>query len=88
MANKPLKGMSMERVSVEDLENQMSKIVNESILFFSRVSLQILSRSSLHFMGIRIFIVGYVKNVKRLFFFKTGCSSDSLMTGMSHEITD
>ena len=50
----------------------MSKIVNESILFFSRVSLQILSRSSLHFMGIRIFIVGYVKNVKRHFSAKQG----------------
>ena len=37
------------------------KIVDESILFFS---LKILSRSSLHFVGIRIFIVGCVWNVK------------------------
>ena len=33
------KGMTMERVIVEELENQMSKIVDESILVFCRVSL-------------------------------------------------
>ena len=43
----------------------MMKIVDESILFFSKVSLlKILSRSSLHFVGIRVFIVVYVRNVK------------------------
>ena len=41
------------------------KIVNESILFFSRVSLlKILFRSSLHFVGIRVFIVGCMRNAK------------------------
>ena len=41
------------------------KIVDESILFFSRVSLlKILFGSSLHFVGIRVFIVGCVWNVK------------------------
>ena len=46
----------------------MSKIVNESILFFSRVSLsKILSGNSLHFMGISVFIVVYVRNVKSQF---------------------
>ena len=40
------------------------KIVDESILFFS---LKILSRSSLHFVGIRVFIVMYVRNVKSQF---------------------
>ena len=51
----------------------MSKIVDESILVFSRVSLtKILSGSSLHFVGIRVFIVVYVKNVNlsiRVFLF-------------------
>ena len=43
----------------------MMKIVDESILFFSRVSLsKILSRNSLHFVDIRVFIVMYVRNVK------------------------
>ena len=45
------------------------KIVDESILFFSRVSLskfslKILSRSSLHFVGIREFIVKCMRNAK------------------------
>ena len=42
----------------------MSKIMDELILIFS---LKILSGSSLHFMGIRVFIIGYVRNVKRHF---------------------
>ena len=62
----------------------MSKIVDESILVFS---LKILSRSSLHFVGIRVFIVGYMRNVKSHFFCKTGHSGDSLTTGMSRELT-
>ena len=39
MANKSLKSMSMERVRVEKFENKKYKIVDESILLFSRVSL-------------------------------------------------
>ena len=42
----------------------MSKIVDESILVFS---LKILSGSSLHFVGIRVFILEYVRNVKSHF---------------------
>ena len=42
----------------------MIKIVDESILFFS---LKILSGSSLYFVGIRVFIVVYVRNVKSQF---------------------
>ena len=42
----------------------MSKIVDESILVFS---LKILSGSSLHFVGIRVSIIGYVRNVKSHF---------------------
>ena len=60
MAKDPLKGMSMERVRVEEFENQRYKVVDESILF----SLGFLSRTSLHFMGIRIFIVVCVRNAK------------------------
>ena len=48
----------------------MSKIVDESILFFSRVSLSKFSLEALHFVGIRVFIVGYVRNVKSHFFTK------------------
>ena len=39
----------------------MSKIVDESILVFSRVSL---SKFSLHFVGIRVFIVVCMRNAK------------------------
>ena len=53
------------------------KIVDESIFFFFRVSFsKILSRNSLHFVDIRVFIVGYVRNVKSHFFYKTRCSGD------------
>ena len=47
----------------------MSKIIDESILVFS---LKILSGSFLHFMGITVFIVGYVRNVKNHFSTKQG----------------
>ena len=41
------------------------KIVDESILFFFRVFfLKILSKNSLHFMSIRVFIVGCMRNAK------------------------
>ena len=40
------------------------KIVDESILFFFRVSLLKFSLEALHFVGIRIFIVGCVWNAK------------------------
>ena len=49
------------------------KIVDESILFFS---LKILSRSSLHFVGIKIFIVGCVWNAKSQVYKQTRCSDD------------
>ena len=39
MAKDPLKDMTMERVRVEEFENQMYKIVDESILLFSKVYL-------------------------------------------------
>ena len=41
-------------------------------------SLKILSRSSLHFMGIRVFIVRYEMKSKKSVFKKIGCTSDSL----------
>ena len=47
----------------------MIKIVDESILFFF---LKILSGSSLYFVGIRVFIVVYVRNVKSQFSSKQG----------------
>ena len=58
----------MERMRVEEFENQRYKIVDESILLFPKVfSLKILSGNSLHFVDIRVFIVGYVRNVKSHF---------------------
>ena len=64
----------MERVKVEEFENQRYKIVDESFLFFSKVSLSKFSLEALyiHFVGIRVFIVGYVRNVKSNFFAKQG----------------
>ena len=51
----------------------MYKIVDESILFFSRVSrskfsLEALSLYALHFVSIRVFIVGYEMECEKSFF--------------------
>ena len=56
-------------------------------MFLYGFSLKILSRSSLHFLGIRVFIVGYVRNVKIHFFCKTGHFGDSFSGKISHELT-
>ena len=86
MAKAPLKDMPMERVRVEEFENQRYKIMDESILLFSRVYFsKILSENSLHFVGIKVFIVEYVRECEKSFFCKTGGSSDSLATGTSRE---
>ena len=66
----------------------MSKIVDESILAFS---LKIPFGSSLHFVSIRIFIVGYVRNVKSHFSTKRGILVTHSWLGwvasLSHELT-
>ena len=73
---------------LKNLENQRMKIVDESIFFFFRVSFsKILSRNSLHFVDIRVFIVGCVWNAKNQLqpnrmFWRLG-----LTTGTSHELT-
>ena len=48
MAKDPLKGMTIERVRVEEFENQRYKIVDESILLFSRVYLSKFSLEALY----------------------------------------
>ena len=52
MANVPLKDVTMERVRVKELENQRTKIVDELILFFFRVSLSKFSLEALYNMWI------------------------------------
>ena len=57
----------------------MYKIVDESIFFFFLCfSLKIISRSTLHFMDIRVFIVGYEMECEKSIFIKTGCIGESL----------
>ena len=48
--------------------------INQSCCF----SLKILSGNSLHFVGIRVFIVGYEMECEKLIFNKTGCTGASL----------
>ena len=48
MAKDPLKDMTMERVRVEEFENQRYKIVDESILLFSKVYLSKFSMKALY----------------------------------------
>ena len=48
MANVPLKDVTMERVRIEKFESHYVKIVDELILFFSRVSLSKFSLEALY----------------------------------------
>ena len=48
MTNVPLKDISMERVRVEEFGESKDKIVDESILFFSMVSLPKFSLEALY----------------------------------------
>ena len=62
------------------------KIVDESILFlFYGFSLKILSGNSLHFVGIRVFIVGYMRNVKSQLQLNRAFWLLELTTGTSRE---
>ena len=57
----------MERVRVKEFgESKDEDWMTQSCfyLFIYGLSLKILSRSSLHFMGIRVFIVGCMRNAK------------------------
>ena len=64
----------------------MYKIMDESILFFSRELSQNYLWKLYTFRGyIRVFIVGYEKECEKSLFSKTGCTSESLATGTSHE---
>ena len=61
----------------------MYKIVDESILLFSRfylskLSLEALfiSRSSLYFVSIKLFVVRYEKECEKSFFCKIGCTGE------------
>ena len=56
MTNVPLKNVSMERVRVKEFGESKMKIVDESILFFSRVSL---SKFSLKVLNIS-WVLGYL----------------------------
>ena len=53
MDNEPLKDVTMERVRVEEFGESLCKIVDESILFFSRVSRSKFSMEARYFVGIR-----------------------------------
>ena len=56
--NKPLKDLKMERKRVEELKSLLMKIGDESILFFSRVSLSKFSLEALFLSWVKgIFIL-------------------------------
>ena len=53
MVYDPLMGMTLERVRVEDFgESRVYKIVDESILFFSRVSLSKFSLETFYILWV------------------------------------
>ena len=63
----------------------MYKIVDESILFFSRFSLSKFSLEALYILWVRVFIVGYDMECEKSFFSKTGCIGESLAIEMSRK---
>ena len=63
----------------------MSKIVDESILFFSRVSFSKFSLKLSIFHGYKSIYNRVREECEKTFFCKTGCSNDSLTIGMSRE---
>ena len=63
LANVPLKDVSMERVRVKEFGESKNEDCGWVNLVFLKVfSLKILSGNSLHFVGIRVHIVGWVRN--------------------------
>ena len=52
LANKPLKDVTMERVRVEEFEESLYKVMDESILFFSRVFLSKFSLEALYILWV------------------------------------
>ena len=77
----------MKRVRAEEFENQRYKIVDESILLFSRVSLSKFSVEALYISWYKGIYSRVREECEKSFFCKTGCSGDSLAIGMSPEIT-
>ena len=84
--NVPLKDMSMERVRVEEFgESKDADCGWVNLVFLYGFSLKILSRSSLHFVGIRVFIVGCMRNAKCQFSSNRAFWQLDLMIGPSRE---
>ena len=52
MANEPLNDVTMERVRVEEFGETKMKIVDESILFFSKISLSKFSLETLYILWV------------------------------------
>ena len=74
------------------MENQKSKIVDELILVFSRISLSKFSMEALTFRGYKGIYSKVREECEKSFLYKTGHSGDSLsrleqVTSLSHEIT-
>ena len=74
----------MERVKVVEFENQRNKIVDESILFFSRVSLSKFWKLST-FRGYKGIYSRVRDKCEKTFFNKIRCSLNSLATRLSHK---
>ena len=66
----------MKRVRVEEFENQRYKIVDESILLFSRVSPSNSLRKLSTFRRYKGLYSKVREECEKSFFYKTGCSSD------------
>ena len=75
----------MEGVKVEEFENQRYKIMDKSILLFSRVSLLKFYLELSTFLRYKDIYSRVREECEKTFFCKTGCSGNSLATGMSRE---
>ena len=75
----------MEGVKVEEFENQRYKIMDKSILLFSRVSLLKFYLELSTFLRYKDIYSRVREEYEKTFFCKTGCSGNSLATGKSCE---
>ena len=83
LTNEPLKDVTMERMRVEEFEKSLCEDCGRvNLVFLQGFSLNILSGSSLHFVGIRGFYTGVSMECEG-----SGFSKQSWLAAWTHGLT-
>ena len=87
--NKPLKNLTMERKRVEKFEEFLNEDGDESILFFSRISLSKFSLEALFLSWVKgVFILRWEWNMKSQVFQNRAGSRLDWVASSNHEVTE